>query len=76
MGDPVEFIITVSPGATAKLVAHMLQEKGFNPTNVLDEISMIVGTADPSNAAALLAVDGVSAVEPSEPIQLSPGDPQ
>jgi hypothetical protein len=76
MADPVEFIITLVPGVKADTIAEALHARGFASTSVLGELSMIVGTADPASKAALAAIEGVSAVEPSTPIQLPPGDPQ
>jgi hypothetical protein len=76
MADPVEYIVTLAPGAAANGVADALRAKGFTATSVLGELAMLVGTADPDGIEAYKSIEGVTAVEPSQPIQLSPGDPQ
>gem|GEM_PF-4423698 len=76
MADPVEYIVTLAPGAAAAAVADALRAKGFSATSVLAELAMLVGTADPDTVEACKSIDGVTALEPSQPIQLPPGDPQ
>lgn len=76
MAEPVEFIVTLAPGAVALHVAEAMRAAGFNPTSVLAELAMLVGTVDADRIEALKSIDGVVAVEPSMSIQLTPGDPQ
>jgi len=76
MSNPVEFIVTLAPGASAVEVSAALHGHGFQSTSVLHELSMIVGLADPDNAKAIASVHGVAAVEPSQTITIPPEGPQ
>ena len=76
MSDPAEFIVTLTPGASAADVATALDGHGFKSTSVLGELSMIVGMADAATAEAIKAVPGVTAVEPSQTITIPPDGPQ
>lgn len=76
MSDPVEFIVTLAPGQPAGALADTLAAHGFKSTSVLDELSMIVGVADPEAVAGISALPGVTAIEPSQTITIPPVGPQ
>ncbi len=71
-----ELIITLAPGADRKGVAERLKAAGFRLEQELEALAMLTGHADPEAVARLGAVEGVAAVEESQPVRIPPEGPQ
>lgn len=76
MAESAEVIVTLAPGTSPADVEARLHAQGFTTTSLLSELAMIVGHAPEESVEALRGVEGVAAVEPSQPIQLPPDGPQ
>jgi len=71
----VEVIITVAEDRRTKLkqIASELQNKGLEiSSEPLENLGLITGLADEKSIEQLKNVNGVTAVEPSMPVQIAP----
>jgi hypothetical protein len=71
----VEVIITVAEDRRAKLnqIASELQNKGLEiSSEPLEKLGIITGLAEKKSIEQLKNVKGVTAVEPSMPVQIAP----
>lgn len=71
----IEVIITVAEDRRAKLnqIASELQNKGLEiSSEPLENLGIITGLAEEKSIEQLKNVNGVTAVEPSMPVQIAP----
>ncbi|MFN7896362.1 MAG: hypothetical protein ACK5Q6_09450 [Cyanobacteriota bacterium] len=71
----IEVIITVAEDRRAKLkqIASELQNKGLEiNSEPLENLGIITGLAEEKSIEQLKNVNGVTAVEPSMPVQIAP----
>lgn len=75
-GTAVKVRVTAQDAAELDRIADALQRSGLTVRQRLPELGLVTGDIDPTLVNGLMAVDGVSSVEPEGSVQLPPLDPE
>ncbi len=74
MSERQRWVVTTSPERPIEEVARELADHGFMVGDILDAIGCITGAAERGTIDALLAIEGVDAIEPDVDVDLPPGE--
>ncbi|MDP3748326.1 MAG: hypothetical protein Q8Q88_14905 [Phenylobacterium sp.] len=74
MADAKRWVVTAAPERSLPEIAKTLSDQGFSIDQQLDDIGVLMGSADEALAERIRGLPGVADVSPDEDVDIGPPD--